>query len=153
MRDEEPTHADLPKAEHKQWDLGITFKSPNIWLWGNTATNNSLTTFPVVIPSSPHLGSVVGDITCTEFTAASRSIPCIRPCHQGVQARLQGDILNGLQGVKTKVNGTLALVQSLSTVDPHEMGGFRIALMRGTDSGGGKGGRPLRPSTGLEVLD
>ena len=53
--DGKPAEADQPRAEHNQWDLGVNFKSPIIWLWGNAATNKSLSTFPMITPDHTSL--------------------------------------------------------------------------------------------------
>ena len=132
--DEEPAQADHPKAEHNQWDIGVNFKSPSIWLWGNAATNKSLTTYPMLTPASLDLGSVMGEITYNRTCYGFKVYPRLVHAIKAFKSRLQGDIPKTLRGVKTKVNAALEVIRFFSTVDPNEMGGFRIELTVGARS-------------------
>ena len=131
---EEPADVGHPKAEHNQWDLGVNFKSPSIWLWGNASTNKSLTTYPMLTPASLDLGSVMGEITYNRTCYGFKVYPRLVHAIKAFKSRLQGDIPKTLRGVKTKVNAALEVIRFFSTVDPNEMGGFKIEVTVGAQS-------------------
>ena len=131
LLDQEPAQADHPKAAHNQWDLGVNFKSPSIWLWGNAATNKSLSTFPMLTPASLDLGSVMGDITHNRTPYGFKVYPRLVHAIKAFRSKLQGDIPKTLRGIQFKTQAALGVIQFLSTVDPNELGGFRVELTVG----------------------
>jgi hypothetical protein len=128
---EEPAEPAHPKANHNQWDLGTTFKSRELWLWGNAKTNKSLTTYPMVIPSSLDLGSVMGTITYQDNDYGFKVYPRLVHTIKAFRSKLQGDIPKTLRGVQVKARAGLQVIHLLGTVDPLEIGGFRIELTVG----------------------
>lgn len=129
--DEEPAQSTHPKAIHNQWDLGVNFKSSNIWLFGNAATNKSLTTFPMLIPASLDLGSVMGEIEHEGTPYGFKVYPRLVHTIKAFRSKLQGDIPKTLRGIKYKTQAALSIVQFLGTVKPEEIGGFRIEVTVG----------------------
>ena len=128
---EEPAEPDHPKAEHNQWDLGVTFKSSKVWLWGNAATNKALSTYPMLVPASLDLGSVMGDIEHDGVHYGFKLYPRLVHTIKAFKSKLQGDIPKTLRGIQFKTQAGLQVIQFLSTVDPWEIGGFRIELTVG----------------------
>ena len=60
-----------------------------------------------------------------------QGLPPLVHAIKAFKSRLQGDFPNKLRGVKTKVVAALEVIRFLYTVDPGEMGGFRVELTVG----------------------
>ena len=128
---DEPADISHPAATDNQWDIGINFKCPNIWLWGNTATNKSITVYPMIVPASLDLGTVTGKITLDGEDYGFKVYPRLVHTIKAFRSGLQGEIPTRLRGVRAEHHAAQEVVRFLASVRPIDMGGFRIEVTVG----------------------
>ena len=77
-------------------------------------------------PGSLDLGSVRAEIMYDNVSYGFKLYPRLVHTIKAFKSRVQGDIPKTLRGIKTKIAAALEVIRFLSTVNPSEMGGFRI---------------------------
>lgn len=125
----EPAQVLHPWAELNEWDIGITFRSPHIFLFKPTVEMLDESDFyPIMTPGGQGYGSVQVNTTYNDIPFKVKIYPRIVHVIKSFNSRLQGETLKTLAGVKKRKAATLAMIQDLYTIPEAEMGGFRIEV-------------------------
>jgi hypothetical protein len=127
----EPAEVDHQWAEHNEWDIGTTFTSPHIWLFGSeTGRRHGVTRYPMAVPCSFDYGTVSLDVTHhrngRKFSV--KIYPRIVHVIKLFNSSLQSNIPRTLSGVRNQVAATSRMLQNLNGKSEMELGGFRIEV-------------------------
>lgn len=125
----EPAQVDHPWAEHNEWDIGTTFTSDNIWLFGSlTGRQHGLTRYPMLVPASLDYGTVNIKLKHNQQHFSIKIYPRIVHVIKSFNSHLQGSIPKTLNGVRMQVASGLRMIHSLTGKSETELGGFRIEI-------------------------
>jgi hypothetical protein len=124
----EPADVNHRWAKHNEWDIGTTFKSPDIWLFDNIGgRTRGVERYPVMIPVSLDYGTV--NIKATHKRRKFKIKIYARLVHviKSFNSHLQGSIPTTLSGVCNQVQAGLSMIHNLSG-KVNDLGGFRIEV-------------------------
>ena len=128
-RDFDPSERTHPLAHLNEWDIGITYTSPNIVLFKPTSTaSKSTTIWPMFIPASQDFGSIQTTMVWQETLYKVKIYPRLVHVIKSLNSRIQGEPLLTMFGVKKRVKACANMAQILSQVEEAELGGFRIEV-------------------------
>jgi hypothetical protein len=112
-----------------EWDIGITFKSPLIYLFKPTLGKTSgMSCYPMVNPLSRDYGSIQTFINWNDTRYKVKIYPRLVHTIKSFNSRLQGEQLATVRGIKRRAKACVQMVQRLAKVPNAEMGGFRIEV-------------------------
>jgi hypothetical protein len=112
-----------------EWDIGITYRSPLIFLFKPAlGASKNMSTFPMSVPSSVDHGSVKVDITWGDTHYKVKIYPRLVHVIKAFNSRLQGEPLSTMRGVRRRTKAATQMVHLLSTIPEKDLGGFRIEV-------------------------
>jgi hypothetical protein len=125
----EPAQADHRWAAHNEWDIGKTYPSNDIWLWGSPGgKQKGMERYPMLVPSSLDYGSVNVKLNRYGQDYSIKIYPRLVHVIKSFNSHLQGGIPRTLHGVRTQLQSALRMIHSLTGKDAHSLGGFRIEV-------------------------
>lgn len=125
----EPGSVDHKWAVYNEWDIGMNFASPYIWLFESaTGRRHGITHYPMMVPGSRDFGTVKVVATHRQQRFDIKIYPRIVHVIKSFNSRLQGMVPRTLHGVGTQVTGAIAMIHNLSSKDAGDLGGFRIEV-------------------------
>lgn len=125
----EPAEVNHRWAEHNEWDLGRTFTSPHIWLFGSaTGRQHGFKRYPMAIPCSLDYGTVHLDVTHDRQNFSVKIYPRIVHVIKSFNSSLQSNIPRTLSGVRNQVAAAARMLHNLNGKDESSLGGFRIEV-------------------------
>ena len=128
-RKSDPTERTHPLAHLNEWDIGITYTSPNVVLFKPTSSAVKGTSlWPMFTPASQNFGSIQTTMRWQETLYKVKVYPRLVHVIKSFNSRIQGEPLLTLLGAKKRVKACANMAQLLSQVDESELGGFRIEV-------------------------
>jgi len=125
----EPAEINHQWSIHNEWDLGITFTSPHIWLFGSeTGRQHGFKRYPMAVPCSLDYGTVNLDVTHDRQNFSVKIYPRIVHVIKSFNSSLQSNIPRTLSGVRNQVSAAARMLHNLSGKDETSLGGFRIEV-------------------------
>ena len=125
----EPAQLDHPLAKWNEWDIGVTFKASDIWLFAPTkGKTEGLTLFPMLVPSSLDYGSVLIELTHKGKQFKVKIYPRVVHVIKSFNSRLQGDQPRLVAAVRRRGKASGEMIHNLATIPAPELGGFRIEV-------------------------
>lgn len=125
----EPAEVNHRWAEHNEWDLGKTFTSPHIWLFGSeSGRRHGIKRYTMVVPCSLDYGSVNLDVTHDRQNLTVKIYPRIVLVIKSFNSSLQSNIPRTLSGVRNQVAAAARMLHNLTGKDESSLGGFRIEV-------------------------
>lgn len=111
-----------------QWDFGVTYKSPSIWLFAPAEVSKVVTGYPMVIPGSLDFGSVKCDLPWDGHNYRVKVYPRLVHCIKSHNSRIQGERPRTFAGVRKRHQACDKVVHALSSDQSSDLGGFRIEV-------------------------
>lgn len=125
----EPAQTGHPQAHLNEWDIGITFKSANIFLFKPTlGMSKEMTVYPLMAPAGRDYGSVQTNVWYNDTMYKVKIYPRIVHVIKSFNSRLQGEALTKVNGVRRRIKACVQMVQHLAQIPPGQLGGFRIEV-------------------------
>jgi hypothetical protein len=125
----EPAQADHQWAEHNEWDLGTTFTSPHIWLFGSaTGRRHGIKRYPMAVPCSLDYGTVSLKVKDKQQVFSVKIYPRIIHVIKSFNSSLQANIPRTLSGARNQVAAVARMLHNLSGKEATSLGGFRIEV-------------------------
>lgn len=103
-------------AKHNEWDIGTTFKSPDIWLFNNIGgRTRGVERYAIMIPVSLDYGTI--NIKATHKRRKFQIKIYARLVHviKSFNSHLQGSIPQTVSGVRNQVQAGLSMIHNLSS--------------------------------------
>lgn len=125
----EPAQEEHRWSEHNEWDIGKTFPSSDVWLWGTPGgKQHGMQRYPMLVPASLDYGSVNLRLNHKGQHYSVKIYPRLVHVIKSFNSHLQGGIPRTLQGVRNQVQSALRMIHSLTGKDADSLGGFRIEV-------------------------
>jgi len=126
----EPAEVAHRWAEYNEWDIGTSFDSSSIWLFGSASgrKRQGLNRYPMMVPGSEDFGTVNVELQHQARHFSVKLYPRIVHVIKSFNSHLQGGIPKSLAGVKNQVNAGLKMIHDLTGKDDKSLGGFRIEV-------------------------
>jgi hypothetical protein len=125
----EPAEVNHQWAEHNEWDLGKTFTSPHIWLFGSkSGRQHGFKRYPMAVPCSLDYGSVNLDVKHDRQNFTVKIYPRIVHVIKSFNSSPQSNIPRTLSGVRNQVAAAARMLHNLTGKDESSLGGFRIEV-------------------------
>ncbi|EKD03186.1 hypothetical protein A1Q2_02512 [Trichosporon asahii var. asahii CBS 8904] len=111
------------------WDIGMTFKSPVIFLFAPVDNvDKTMQSYPMVIPGSLDYGSLLVDINYAGQQYRVKIYPRLVHVIKSFNSRLQGEPITSLFGLRRRLTACDKMIHNINSVNPLELGGFRIEV-------------------------
>lgn len=125
----EPAQTDHQWAKHNEWDIGVTFPSDHIWLFGSkTGRRRGFHRYPMMVPGSRDFGTVNGKVNHERRSFTVKIYPRLVHVIKSFNSHLQGGIPKTLGGLRNQLNAALKMIHDLTGKDDSGLGGFRIEV-------------------------
>ena len=125
----EPAQYVHPLSHLNKWDIGVTVKSPLIFLFKPARGQpRDITLYPMLVPASRDYGSLLVDTHYNGHPYKIKLYPRLVHCIKSFNSRLQGDKLSTMAGVKKRGQACLRVIHKLSKLSAWELGGFRLEV-------------------------
>lgn len=125
----EPAQVSHPLAELNEWDIGVTTRSTNIFLFRAPGSIPSgMTVYPMVIPRSMDFGSVNIELRYHGEDYKVKIYPCLVHVLKSFNSGLHANDPNITQTLKDRRSTIGSMIDNLAKLDPEELGGFRIEV-------------------------
>ena len=116
-------------AEHNEWDMGRSFSSPLIWLFGPaTSRRHGIIQYNMLIPGSDGSGTCLIKVARQMGKVSVKANPRLVHVIKSFNSRHQGSVSKTMQGVRNQVDGCLRMIRSLNGKDDMTLCGFRIEV-------------------------
>lgn len=121
---------DHPQARYNEWDIGVTYEAPHIWLFSphHTRGNKRLQLYSMITPGSQDFGSVEAHVRYQGRDIKVKIYPRLVHIIKSINSRLEGEPARKLVGIRRKGKAAQAMVEKLSKIPSAEMGGCRVEL-------------------------
>jgi hypothetical protein len=124
-----PSDNGHPHSKFNTWDIGITFKSPFIFLFKPTlGMSKDMSVYPMVCPGSRDFGSVQMSMDYMDTLYKIKIYPRLVHVIKSFNSRIQGEPITNIRGVGKRIKASVQMVQLLSKVPVQDMGGYRIEV-------------------------
>jgi hypothetical protein len=125
----EPASPNHRWAIHNEWDIGINFSSPYIFLFDSaTGRRHGIKRYPMLVPGSRDYGTVNMKITHRNQHYEIKVYPRVVHSMKSFKSRLQATVPRTLFGVHNQVSAVANMINSLSGKEASAIGGFRIEV-------------------------
>lgn len=125
----EPSQENHPERHLNQWDIGITFKSPLVYLFKpKLGKSSKVSSYPMGVPGSLDYGSVLSFIKYMDTSYKIKIYPRLVHVIKSFNSRLQGEKLSSIRTVRRRTRACVQMVKHLSDIPDKDFGGFRIEV-------------------------
>lgn len=125
----EPAQVNHPLVKTNAWDIGTTVPSEDIWLFAPAkGTAHDVELHSILIPASKDYGTICMYPEWQGVNYKVKVYPRMVHVIKSINSKLQGQVPRQVRSVRTRGDASLEMIQKLSAIPRHELGGFRIEV-------------------------
>ncbi|RXK34714.1 hypothetical protein M231_08030 [Tremella mesenterica] len=125
----DPAEVSHPLSHLNQWDIGVTYKSPHIFLFAPLkGTTKEMSLYPMIVPGSLDYGSILVDIVYKGTNYKVKIYPRLVHLIKSFNSRIQGDIPRTMDAVRKRGKACFKMIHRMGSVPQWDMGGFRLEV-------------------------